>query len=126
MYRGMQCWQFGGSDASVARRIDGGSGKAPMVRHQRDPCKAGWMAAPTPATEPLDHRFARRLRLAKVRTAMVEAGVDALLLSLGADLPWMTGYTAMPLERLTMLVLPADGVRAASLDGAGVTDLDRR
>jgi Xaa-Pro aminopeptidase len=80
-----------------------------MVRHQRDPCKAGWMAAPTPATEPLDHRFARRLRLAKVRTAMVEAGVDALLLSLGADLPWMTGYTAMPLERLTMLVLPADG-----------------
>jgi len=36
-------------------------------------------------------------------------GVDALLLSLGADLPWLTGYTAMPLERLTMLVLPADG-----------------
>lgn len=39
---------------------------------------------------------------------MVELGVDALLLSLGADLPWLTGYTAMPLERLTMLVLPAD------------------
>jgi len=39
---------------------------------------------------------------------MVEAGVDCLLLSLGADLPWLTGYTAMPLERLTMLVLPAD------------------
>ena len=36
-------------------------------------------------------------------------GVDVLLLSLGADLPWLTGYTAMPLERLTMLVLPADG-----------------
>jgi len=40
---------------------------------------------------------------------MDELGVDALLLSLGADLPWLTGYTAMPLERLTMLVLPADG-----------------
>jgi Xaa-Pro aminopeptidase len=39
---------------------------------------------------------------------MAELGVDALLLSLGADLPWLTGYTAMPLERLTMLVLPAD------------------
>jgi Xaa-Pro aminopeptidase len=39
---------------------------------------------------------------------MVELGVDALLLSLGADLPWLTGYEAMPLERLTMLVLPAD------------------
>ena len=40
---------------------------------------------------------------------MAELGVDALLLSLGADLPWLTGYEAMPLERLTMLVLPADG-----------------
>ena len=40
---------------------------------------------------------------------MNEVGVDALLLSLGADLPWLTGYEAMPLERLTMLVLPADG-----------------
>ncbi|MDQ1393858.1 MAG: hypothetical protein QOF30_2835 [Acidimicrobiaceae bacterium] len=40
---------------------------------------------------------------------MSTAGVDCLLLSLGADLPWLTGYTAMPLERLTMLVLPADG-----------------
>lgn len=50
--------------------------------------------------------FAERMQ--RVRTRMVELGVDALLLSLGADLPWLTGYTAMPLERLTMLVLPAD------------------
>ena len=35
-------------------------------------------------------------------------GVDTLLLSLGADLPWLTGYTAMPLERLTMLILPLE------------------
>ena len=34
--------------------------------------------------------------------------VDAVLLSLGADLPWLTGYEAMPLERLTMLVVPVD------------------
>ncbi len=40
---------------------------------------------------------------------MAETGVDVLLLSLGADLPWLTGYEAMPLERLTMLVLPVDG-----------------
>jgi Xaa-Pro aminopeptidase len=39
---------------------------------------------------------------------MEELGVDTLLLSLGADLPWLTGYEAMPLERLTMLVLPVD------------------
>ena len=31
------------------------------------------------------------------------------LLSVGADLPWLIGYEAMPLERLTMLVVPADG-----------------
>jgi Xaa-Pro aminopeptidase len=31
--------------------------------------------------------------------------VDVVLLSLGADLPYLTGYEAMPLERLTMLVL---------------------
>ena len=35
--------------------------------------------------------------------------MDALLLSHGADLPWLTGYRAMPLERLTMLVLPVSG-----------------
>jgi Xaa-Pro aminopeptidase len=46
--------------------------------------------------------------MARVRDRMRETGVDALLLSLGADLPWLTGYEAMPLERLTMLVLPVD------------------
>jgi Xaa-Pro aminopeptidase len=45
----------------------------------------------------------------RVRDRMADQGVDALLLSLGADLPWLTGYEAMPLERLTMLVLPAEG-----------------
>ena len=40
---------------------------------------------------------------------MDELGVDVLLLSVGADLPYLTGYEAMPLERLTMLVLPRDG-----------------
>jgi len=48
-------------------------------------------------------------RLARVRTRMADLGVDVLLLSLGADLPWLTGYRAMPLERLTLLVLPVDG-----------------
>ncbi|HET9732602.1 MAG TPA: Xaa-Pro peptidase family protein [Acidimicrobiales bacterium] len=50
----------------------------------------------------------RKARLERVRSAMAEAGVDALLLSLGADLPWLCGYEAMPLERLTMLVVPGD------------------
>ena len=40
---------------------------------------------------------------------MSEQGVDALLLSVGHDLPYLTGYQAMPLERLTLLVVPRDG-----------------
>src|SRR3984885_1918245 len=52
---------------------------------------------------------ARRARIDRVRERMAALGVDALLLSHGADLPWLTGYRAMPLERLTMLVLPREG-----------------
>ena len=48
-------------------------------------------------------------RAAKVRVRMAELGVDAVLLSVGPDLPYLTGYEAMPLERLTMLVLPREG-----------------
>jgi Xaa-Pro aminopeptidase len=48
-------------------------------------------------------------RLARVRAAMGEQGVDTLLVSVGHDLPYLTGYLAMPLERLTMLVVPREG-----------------
>ncbi len=48
-------------------------------------------------------------RLGRVRAALVDSGVDAALLSVGPDLPWLIGYEAMPLERLTMLVVPAEG-----------------
>jgi Xaa-Pro aminopeptidase len=48
-------------------------------------------------------------RADRTRRRMAELGVDAVLLSVGPDLPYLTGYTAMPLERLTMLVLPRDG-----------------
>lgn len=48
-------------------------------------------------------------RVERVREQMRERGLDLLLLSLGADLPYLTGYQAMPLERLTMLVIPGEG-----------------
>jgi Xaa-Pro aminopeptidase len=48
-------------------------------------------------------------RVLRARERMDELGVDVLLLSVGADLPYLTGYEAMPLERLTMLVLPRHG-----------------
>jgi Xaa-Pro aminopeptidase len=47
-------------------------------------------------------------RMARVRARMDELGVDVLLLSTGADLPWLTGYEALETERLTMLVLRRD------------------
>jgi len=47
-------------------------------------------------------------RLERARARMAKLGVDVLLLSTGADLPYLTGYEAMPLERLTMLVAPVD------------------
>lgn len=46
-------------------------------------------------------------RLAAARTAAAAAGLDALLVGVGADLRYLTGYDAMPLERLTLLVVPA-------------------
>jgi Xaa-Pro aminopeptidase len=47
-------------------------------------------------------------RLASARTAAREAGVDALLITPGPDLRYLTGYDAIALERLTCLVVPAD------------------
>lgn len=46
-------------------------------------------------------------RLAGAAAAAARAGVDALLIGVGSDLRYLTGYAAMPLERLTMLVVPA-------------------
>ena len=40
---------------------------------------------------------------------MTAAGVDALLLGPGADLRYLTGYEALPLERLTLLAVRVDG-----------------
>ncbi len=40
---------------------------------------------------------------------MRERGVDALLVGPSADLRYLVGYHALPLERLTLLVVPAEG-----------------
>lgn len=47
-------------------------------------------------------------RIERVRARMADRGVDALCLSVGPELPYLTGYEAMPLERLTMLVVRPD------------------
>jgi Xaa-Pro aminopeptidase len=50
-----------------------------------------------------------RSRLRRAARATAEAELDALLVSPGPDLRYLTGYDAIPLERLTCLVLPAVG-----------------
>lgn len=48
-------------------------------------------------------------RLGRVREAVAAAGLDAVLLTPGPDLRYVTGYDAKQLERLTCLVVRADG-----------------
>jgi Xaa-Pro aminopeptidase len=47
-------------------------------------------------------------RIKRAQHAMASSGVDALIVTPGPDLRYLTGYAAMPLERLTAFVLPAD------------------
>lgn len=48
-------------------------------------------------------------RMANAAAALRAAGISALCVGPGADLRYLTGYDALPLERLTLLVVPADG-----------------
>jgi Xaa-Pro aminopeptidase len=65
-------------------------------------------------------------RLERARARMQATGVDVLLLSVGADLPYFTGYTAMPLERLTMLVVPRDGEATLVVPGLEAPRVEER
>ena len=52
-------------------------------------------------------RYTERIRAAQ---AIANSdGFAAILVGVGADMRYLAGYPAMPLERLTMLVIPADG-----------------
>lgn len=48
-------------------------------------------------------------RLTLLQEHMAEQDVDAAVLSVGPDLPYFTGYEAMPTERLTALVVARSG-----------------
>ncbi len=67
-------------------------------------------------------------RLERARDLAATAGIDALLVTPGADLRYLTGYAAKPLERLTCLVVPVTGtpflvapnLEVAAAEAAGV------
>jgi Xaa-Pro aminopeptidase len=48
-------------------------------------------------------------RLERAVAATAAHGLDAMLVGVGPDLRYLTGYLAMPLERLTMLVISSRG-----------------
>ena len=60
-------------------------------------------AAPTISLE----RF--EARLAACRLAVAERGLASLLLSVGPDLRYLTGFVGEPMERFTLLVVPREG-----------------
>ena len=62
-------------------------------------------AAPRPTIPPSRYRD----RLGRAAAAAARRGAAALLLGVGADLRYLTGYAATALERLTMLVVPSAG-----------------
>jgi Xaa-Pro aminopeptidase len=48
-------------------------------------------------------------RIHRTQGALAAAGLDALVVAPGPDLRYLTGYAAIPMERLTALVLPVTG-----------------
>lgn len=48
-------------------------------------------------------------RIAAAQRELAERGLAALVVTVGYDLPYLIGYQAMETERITALVLPADG-----------------
>lgn len=50
-----------------------------------------------------------RRRLDVLAAAVDEQGLDAVLIGVGPELEWTTGYAAQGLERLTLLIVGADG-----------------
>ncbi len=75
-------------------------------------------------------------RIARAQNLLPAQDASALLIGVGAELQWLTGYAAHALERLTMLVIPARGhaslvvprlelaaARGSTAGGAGLVDL---
>lgn len=64
-------------------------------------------------------------RIRRTQAALAVAGADALVVGAGSDLRYLTGYDALPLERLTSLVLPAEGDPALVVPTLESAEADR-
>lgn len=72
-------------------------------------------------------------RLTRTQQRLQDTSTSALFVGPSADLRWLTGYEALPLERLTLLVVPAQGdpilvapgLEVARVEASGAHDLVR-
>jgi Xaa-Pro aminopeptidase len=80
-----------------------------MMRERGNVALAVWKLEDTMAHDPVSAELYPAARIGEVRDATAKAGLDALLLTPGPDLRYVTGYAAHESERLTCLVVPADG-----------------
>jgi Xaa-Pro aminopeptidase len=75
---------------------------------------------------PAPDAAALRVRLDRARAAAAAAGTDALLIAPGSDLRYLLGQAGGSFERLTTLVVPADGTPALvvpKLEAPGYADV---
>jgi Xaa-Pro aminopeptidase len=71
--------------------------------------------------------FDYKSRIDRLQAAMSALGLDAVILSVGADLPYFTGYEAMASERLTVFVVRSEGepvLFVPELEAPRVADAD--
>ena len=57
-----------------------------------------------------DYEGAYFRRTERFQSVLRERSVDAAILTLGAEVPWLIGYEPMPLERITALVIRPDEI----------------
>ena len=63
----------------------------------------------TPAVRPEVPAARYRDRLDRLAALIEDRGFEAVLVGVGPDLEYLTGYRALPLERLTLLVVARAG-----------------
>lgn len=61
------------------------------------------------ASTPTDYPHSVSTRTDRAQAAAQARNLDALIITPGPDLRYLTGYDAIPLERLTCLVVPSEG-----------------
>ena len=109
----------GGRSRSRVRVSEAVRGRSADARHVARWVPGGGARMTIPTARPEIPTAAYRDRLERLTGLTGERGFEAVLVGVGPDLEYLTGYRAMPLERLTLLVVargaqPSSSCRASS------------